>query len=140
MAENATIPTLETLLENSSATPEFKAAVSGMKNSGQADGKLISLIGHPPAVKVLRTIQQLLDQFSDWQVSSIRLAGQSGCSNFNGELLVTFENGETKRVDFIWDCAWKAQEVGYKNFWGDPDQQKAAQEFGYQCFQKFDVK
>jgi hypothetical protein len=28
--------------------------------------------------------------------------------------------------------------AGYTTFWGDPDQQRAAREFGWQCFERFD--
>jgi hypothetical protein len=40
-------------------------------------------------------------------------------------------------VRFYWDCKWKAQEQGWTDYFGFPDQMRAAREFGYDCFRSW---
>jgi hypothetical protein len=35
---------------------------------------------------------------------------------------------------FVWDCAWRAAQEGWVDKRGNPDQVRAAREFGWQCF------
>ncbi|HEX8695519.1 MAG TPA: hypothetical protein VF746_24110, partial [Longimicrobium sp.] len=37
-------------------------------------------------------------------------------------------------VRFVWDCKWKAEQHGWHDYFGFPDQGRAAREFGYDCF------
>ena len=37
--------------------------------------------------------------------------------------------------DFVWDCRWRAEREGYVDYFGFPDQARAAREFDWQCFQ-----
>lgn len=132
-------PALEDLLNGSSATEDFKAAVKDFEKSPKPIEDKIESNASAPGVKVLRTIMKLIETHNDWQIQSVHVEGRSGCSDFRGELTATLDDGSKKHIDFIWDCAWRAQQEGFKTFWGDPDQQKAAQMFGYQCFEKFEV-
>ncbi|MCB2155226.1 hypothetical protein KQI84_10085 [bacterium] len=131
------VPTIESLLERSAATPEFAEAVRALA-AGDTKTELIQANAGAPPVKVLRVISQLLDQHPDLPIESIQLEGQSGCADFIGQLTAN-ANGSSLRIRFNWNCAWKAAEEGMKTFWGDPDQQEAAREFGYQCFKEFET-
>ena len=128
------VPTIETLLERSAATPEFAEAVRAFAGNSRKSDRIQANPGSPP-VKVLRVISQLLDQHPDLAVESVQINGASGCGDFTGTL--TVEANSTHRFRFAWDCQWKASQAGYSTFWGDPDQQRAAREFGYQCFKEF---
>lgn len=130
-------PTIETLLRHSAATPEFAGAVRAYVNGQQQTDRIQANPGAPP-VKVLRVLSQLLAEHPDLPIESVQIEGQSGCADFVGQLAVR-ANGSSRRIQFAWDCQWKAAQEGLKTFWGDPDQQRAAREFGYQCFKEFRI-
>lgn len=125
---------LKTLLENSEASGAFKSAVRDF-----ADGKESQLIKYSlgsPKVKVQRVLMKLLEAFRDEQITEVDIQGSSSCSGYVGT--VTFAPNQTK-IFFNWDCEWKAKQEGFKTWYGAPDQIKAASQFGYQCFEKFEV-
>ena len=128
----AAIQDFETLVTQSAATAEFKQAVRDLK-----DNKRQSLIvyntGAPP-VKVLRAVSKLLEEFPTEVIETVKLEGSSGCSDFQGAISV---NGGQWNVSFVWDCKWRAQQEGWTDAFGYPDQIRAAREFGYQCFETF---
>jgi hypothetical protein len=128
------VPTLAQLAAASSATAEFKAALDDLA-AGRHNPRIQFNAGSPP-VKVQRLLCKLLETHPGEAIESVEVEGRSGCSDYRGTLHVRGARRFT--VEFVWDCAWKASQVGYKTFWGDPDQQKAAREFGYQCFERFD--
>lgn len=136
MSEIQTIPTLEELAERSGATAEFRTALGEFLRTRRANDR-VRYNGGAPAVKVQRAIMQLLAARPELPVESVEVDGASGCSDFRGHL-VAHAAGNEHRFRFVWDCAWKARQMGWKTFWGDPDQQRAAQEFGYQCFEVFE--
>ena len=39
-----------------------------------------------------------------------------------------------RRVSFHWDCKWKAMELEWHDYFGFPDQARAAREHPYACF------
>lgn len=122
---------LDELLASSSATEEFKLAVREFHA-----GKATALISHSPggpAVKVMRVIMKLLETEPSMEIEKVHVDGRSGCSDFRGDLLV---NGDVC-FRFVWDCRWRAEQKGMKDAFGLPDQIRAAQQFGYQCFQEF---
>lgn len=125
--------TLESLLQASQAEPEFKRAVLDFADS--RDSHLIKYT-HAPRIKVLRVVMKLLDAFPEAQIARVELDGLSSCSSYTGQIQVDPGNVV---IRFRWDCYWKAQEEGFKTWYDQPDQTKAAQVFGYQCFQYFDV-
>jgi hypothetical protein len=133
-----TVPTLDDLLERSSATDTFKSSVRDFAADRKFSEAISASPGSPP-VKVLRAIQQLLDEHATLEVASVFVDGRSGCSDFRGHLDAHLADGTRIRFRFVWDCAWRARQEGWKTFWGDPDQQKAAQVFGYRCFESFEL-
>lgn len=123
---------LEELLRNSKAKDSFKKAIQMFVMGERTD--LIRYAPGLPRIKIMRVIMKLLEQFGEEEISNISIEGHSTCSGFSGTL--TF-GPKAKRVQFNWDCGWKAQQEGLKTWYGAPDQSKAAQIFGYQCFETF---
>ena len=123
---------LESILSQSAASDAFKSAVVDLKN-GKRPSAITFNSGSPP-VKVLRVITKLLEEFPAEQIESVELSGQSGCSDFQGTLSV---NNGSWSVKFEWDCKWRAEQEGWTDHFGYPDQMRAAREFGYQCFSRF---
>lgn len=134
MDQPINVKTMQELLEASDATPEFKLAVEALE-AGRAQDRIAYTRGTPP-VKVLRVLSKVLEQLPDEPIQRVEVQGHSGCSNFTGSLRI--EPGNIT-VDFDWDCLWRAQERGWKDYFGDPDQIRAAKTFGYQCFADFRV-
>lgn len=129
------IPALDELVESSSISTVFAEALKEYERTGKPNHAIRHNGGCPP-VKVIRTICQLLETYPEDAIESVEIEGSSGCSDFRGVLRV--EGSTSRIIDFAWDCAWRAREAGYKTFWGDPDQQRAAQDFGYRCFEVFE--
>lgn len=124
---------LETLLANSSATPEFLDAVRAL-GAGNPH-PLIQFAPGLPKVKVLRAVMKLLEEAPSLRIRNVLVQGFSGCSDFVGSL--TVNDGEAE-FEFHWDCRWRAEQEQMLDWWGNPDQARAAREFGYQCFRKFE--
>jgi len=125
---------LKTLLENSEASDAFKNAVQDF-----ADGKESQLIKYSlgsPKVKVQRVLMKLLEVYPDEKITEVNIQGSSSCSEYVGTL--NFGPNKTK-ISFNWDCEWRAKQEGFITWYGAPDQIKAASQFGYQCFEKFEV-
>jgi hypothetical protein len=123
---------LNELLKQSHANDSFKKAVLGF-----AEGHETSLIEYPsgtPRIKVIRVLMKLLEAFPQEPISHVSIEGCSSCSGYYGSL--TFGPSNVK-VKFDWDCRWKAEQEGLKTWYGEPNQTKAAQLFGYQCFKQF---
>ena len=129
------VQSLETLLENSSATPEFKSAVNRLA-SGE-DQTAIRYTPGNPTVKVLRLVMKLLENNPELPFASLRVDAHAGCSDFVGR--ATAQPGDIV-FDFEWDCLWKAEQMGWTDAFGDPDQIRAARTLGYQCFRSLSRK
>lgn len=123
---------LKTLLDESAATPEFKAAVRAVE--GGQRSPLVEISFGAPRVKVLRVISKLLEVEPGLRIEKVHVDGYSGCSDFRGRIRVN----DAIDFDFVWDCRWRAKQEGWNDVWGYPDQGRAAQAFGYQCFQRFE--
>lgn len=128
-----TVKTLDELLDASRTTDGFKAAVRSLADKSDGAG-VIRFAPNVPPVKALRVIMKLLEEQPDLQIESVEVDGASGCSDFSGDIVV--EPGAVA-FDFVWDCKWRAEQMGWKDFLGLPDQVRAAREFGYQCFESF---
>jgi len=126
----------EPLLAASRATTAFRTDLTSYESRQAADR--ISTIGAAPRVKVLRAIAQLLHAESTIEIDRVSVRGVSGCADFVGELVATDAAGETHRFQFEWNCEWKARQLGYTDFFGFPDQIRAANEFGWQCFARWE--
>lgn len=129
----ATVQPLDVLLDNSSATEEFKSAVHEVASSGRPVSALQFSRAVPP-VKAIRAISKLLEEEPGLAIENATVEGSSGCSDFEGVIKV---NGGQATFEFRWDCAWRAQQEGWFDHWGGPDQIRAAREYGYQCFERW---
>ena len=127
--------TLLPYLEAAAAHPELKADVLAYVQ-GAAAARVV-LEGAAPRVKVERVLTQLFHAHPDLAVERVVLRGRSGCSDFSGT--VTAVAGEAQhRFEFTWCCAWRAEQEGWKDCFGFWDQARAAREFGFRCFQRWD--
>ena len=124
---------LEGLLDESAATPEFRSAFEAWRRGRDQDRIVVR--GYSPDIKVERFLTKLFEALPDEPIESVEIDGRSGCSNFTGHAVL--QPGGV-RVEFDWNCAWKAKDAGLTAY-GFPDQQRAAQEFGYDCFRVFEV-
>jgi hypothetical protein len=123
---------IENLLRASAASAPFREAVQSLERG--APQSLIRFTAGVPPIKVLRVLAKLLEIEPDLEVRNAEVVGVSGCSDFAGTLAV---NDGERLYDFCWDCRWRAEQEGYITWYGQPDQARAAREFGYQCFQRF---
>jgi hypothetical protein len=138
MGGSTTVQSTESILQTSRASGPFKQAVrSHASGDSASSGEHIRFNPGAPPVKVLRVILKLLESIPDTAIEQVTVNAMSGCSNFSGEAVV--EPGDL-RVKFNWDCAWRAREEGMMDHWNEPDQMKAAREFGYQCFESFEIQ
>ena len=124
------------LLDRSAVTDQLKLALRTLVaqpwGNAQSCDALVCRRGMP-AVKVERVLTQLLTELPDARIERIEIDARSGCSDFSGHVAVHV--AETVRVfDFVWDCRWRAAEEGWTDHWGEPDQIRAAREFGWRCF------
>jgi hypothetical protein len=123
---------MELILGKSQATDSFKLDVSAFWAGRPAPR--VHVEGFAPRVKVQRVLMQLLSNEAELPITRVVVRGRSGCSDFTGEVHVETVS-ETHVFDFVWDCRWRAEQEGWVDCFGLPDQMRAAQEFGWQCFQ-----
>jgi hypothetical protein len=90
-----------------------------------------------PRVKVRRVLTQLLATEPALDIEEVVIRGRSGCSDFVGTMDVRTTTG-VHVFDFVWDCRWRAEHEGYVDYFGFPDQARAAREFDWQCFQRWE--
>lgn len=126
---------LTEFLTKSSSVEAFRDAVAEFTLTGRPNDR-ISFDGRTPPVKIERALTKLLELNSDLEIESVEFDGASGCSNFHGQLQVRASR-EERIVQFDWDCKWKAEQEGWQDYFGFPDQIRAAQEFGYDCFRSW---
>lgn len=120
------------LLDRSAATASFREALTQFLRDGRASGRIAFGHGAPP-VKVERTLAKMLVEYPHLAIESIEVRGVSGCEYFRGKLFVRTAL-EERRVGFHWDCKWRAEQEGWQDWFGFPDQGRAAREFGWDCF------
>ena len=123
---------MQVILGRSQATDSFKLDVAAFC-AGQAASR-VTVEGFVPRIKVQRLLMQLLSSESDLPITRVVVRGRSGCSDFVGAVTVETVS-ETHVFDFVWDCRWRAEQEGWTDCFGLPDQMRAAQEFGWRCFQ-----
>ena len=135
MAATITTRTLDELLASSAAGEAFKRAVQALAAGGKQDR--IAYNSASPPVKVLRFVMKLLETRPDLALERVEIQGQAGCSDYVGT--ATAQPGPLQ-IEFEWDCRWRAEGLGWRDPFGDPDQLRAARELGYQCFRKFELR
>jgi len=125
---------MESILLHSSATETFKRDVLRFASGG--DVASVEIVGYAPRVKVERVLIQLLNAEPALQIQRVRVRGVSGCSDFTGEIVVETPQGE-QAFAFTWCCRWRAEQEGWRDYFGFPDQIRAAREFGWDCFEQW---
>src|SRR3954468_20603127 len=136
LAPRQPMPDLLPYLDAAAAHPDFKLDVMAFVG-GRSDAPRIQLDGHAPRVKVERLLTQLLHARPDLPVERVRVRGRSGCSDFSGEVTVFAADAE-HRFAFTWCCAWRAEQEGWRDCFGFWDQARAAREFGFRCFSRWE--
>ena len=129
------ISDFDSLLAVSQATDGFRTDLAAF--IARQPAERITASTGSPRIKVLRAIAQLLHAEPSLVVDRVTVRGASGCADFTGAMTVVDPTGESTGFDFVWDCEWKANQLGYVDGFGYPDQIRAAQEFGWQCFQRW---
>jgi len=128
------VPIDAQILARSCATDQFKADVLAF--ASRASAPSITLARHAPRIKVIRLINHLLHAHREFMVERLRIDARSGCSDFVGTVVV--EGGGGSRVfEFAWCCRWRAEQQGWVDAYGFPDQIRAADEFGWNCFERW---
>src|SRR3954467_5781000 len=124
-------PELSDLLAESNACEPFKTDVRRFLETGSADR--LAIKGYAPRVKVTRLLKHVLATHPDLDIEGLHIEGQAGCSDFSGTVRVA-TTSETKVFEFHWCCRWRAEEEGWTDYFGFPDQIRAAREFDWRCF------
>ena len=124
-------PDLAELLTESKATESFKSDVIRYLETG--DAVRVSVNGYSPRVKVTRLLKHVLAMHPELDIDQVHVSAQSGCSDYVGTVEVTTPN-ERRTFEFVWCCRWRAEEEGWLDFFGFPDQMRAAREFDWRCF------
>ena len=126
---------LELLLASSRAAETFKNAVRSYCATGGADP--IRVEGFAPSIKVKRLLTHVLSAEPHLPIERISLRGRSGCSDFVGTVQLHTET-ETRVYEFVWDCRRRAEEEGWTDCFGYPDQIRAAREYDWRCFVRWE--
>ena len=126
---------IEQILALSRAAEPFKTAVRSY-HSG-CGGEHIRVDGYAPSVKVKRLLTHILAAEPHLAIERITLRGRSGCSDFVGTVKVHTAT-ETRTFEFVWDCRWRAEQLGWTDCFGFPDQIRAAREYDWQCFERWE--
>jgi hypothetical protein len=122
---------LETLLAMSRAHETFKSDVRAFCVSGHAPR--IRVDSYVPQVKVQRLLKHMLATEPDLPIQGVTVSGEAGCSDFVGTVEAQ-THAATRVFEFAWCCRWRAEQEGWTDFFGFPDQMRAAQEFDWRCF------
>ena len=126
---------MDSLLQTSSATADFKGALAAFLAGEDSDR--VKVETRVPHVKVRRLLTWLIASEPELEIEEVIIRGTSGCSDFVGTVDVRTSSGPAV-FDFAWDCRWRAQSEGFVDYFGFPDQARAAQEFDWQCFRHWE--
>jgi len=126
---------LDDILARSRAADAFKAAIKSFCETGGAPDH-IRVDGFAPPVKVRRVLAHVLESEPELPIERVAVRGRSGCSDFAGTVHVHTTAG-TRAFEFVWDCCWRAEQEGWVDYFGFPDQARAAREFDWRCFQRW---
>ena len=129
-----TVTELERMLTLSRAAEGFKSAVRNFCLGARAEH--IRVEGSAPPIKVRRVLAHILATEPHLEIEGIALRARSGCSDFVGTVHVHTAS-ETRAFEFVWDCRWRAEQEGWTDCFGFPDQARAAREYDWRCFQRW---
>lgn len=124
-------------LGRSSALPAFRQAVEIFLATGRPGPRLRFNADAPP-IKVTRVLTRLLEAHPELEIEEVEIRGRSACELFAGQLRARTVEGE-RLVEFEWNCRWKAEELGWVDYFGLPDQTRAAREFDHDCFRLWEI-
>lgn len=127
---------LAVILDESAATPAFKAAVLSVR--ARTRTPLVVAERPIPHVKIVRLLTHLLEVERDLEITAVRIIANSGCSDLTGMIDVECIDG-ARRFSFAWDCAWRAEAMGWTDCFGFPDQMRAAREYDWRCFKSWEA-
>ena len=127
---------LEQILAGSMAAEPFKVAVRGYGMASPVDR--IRIDGYAPAVKVRRLLTHILATESHLPIEQVTVRARSGCSDFTGTVKLQTASG-THVYKFVWDCRWRAEQEGWTDYFGFPDQIRAAREYDWRCFERWEA-
>lgn len=127
---------LQTFLQRSRVTEAFRDAVVHFLSGGHPNERVV-FQHHSPPVKVERTLTKILEAYPGLAIERVEIEAASGCEFFRGTATIHTE-GEVLRVRFHWDCKWRAEQEGWRDYFGFADQVRAAREFGYDCFRSWE--
>lgn len=127
---------IEQILAKSRAAEPFKTAVRSYYTGAGAEH--IRVDGYAPSIKVKRLLTHMLAAEPHLVIERITLRGRSGCSDFVGTVKVHTAT-ETRTYEFVWDCRWRAEQLGWTDCFGFPDQIRAAREYDWQCFERWEA-
>ncbi|HET7321212.1 MAG TPA: hypothetical protein VFI96_01875 [Longimicrobiaceae bacterium] len=130
---------LAALLERSRATAAFGEALRRFLQSGRPEERLRFDPHRSPPIKVARTLTMLLSAHPELEIDRVELDADSGCELYRGVLTAHTPDG-ARRIDFEWNCRWRALEQGWTDYFGFPDQSRAAREFGHDCFRVWEIR
>jgi len=122
-------------LARARATEPFRDALLTFLKEGRPNDRIRFNRGSPP-VKVERVLTQALAAHPELEIDAVEIEGRSGCEYFRGSLDIEAV-GETVCIEFHWNCKWKAEQEGWTDAFGMPDQIRAARTFGYECFSEW---
>lgn len=128
---------LHSLLATSRASEAFKNDVLAFAAGAAAER--VQLRRYNPPIKVIRLLAQLLHAEPSLAVERVTVDAWSGCSDFTGMLVVESAEG-SHHYEFSWDCRWRAEQEGWTDCFGFPDQIRAAREFDWRCFGRWSVR
>jgi hypothetical protein len=117
--------------------PAFRDGLGRFLADHRPNGAVSFGAGSPP-LKVQRALTRLLEAHPDWEIERVEITARSGCEYYRGQLLVETPAGE-RTIRFDWDCRWKAEQLGWRDAFGFPDQIRAAREFDHDCFRGWEV-
>jgi hypothetical protein len=126
---------MQIMISSSQATVEFKSDVEAFLSGTVC--QRVKVESRVPRVKVRRVLTQLLAAEPALEIDRVVIRGASGCSDFVGSVDVETSTG-LHVFDFVWCCRWKAETEGYIDYFGFPDQLRAALEFDWRCFQRWE--
>lgn len=119
-------------LARSAASTTFRTAVEHFVRTEQPNAH-VAFEPHCPPVKVGRTLIRVLEAYPELEIERVAIDAESGCEFFTGRAVIRAA-ASSRVVSFEWNCRWKAEQMGWVDWFGLPDQGRAAREFGHDCF------
>ena len=123
---------IEALLHASRAGEAFKRDLLAFAVGRPAER--VVLLRPAPRLKVLRLLTQLLDAEPALCVDRVADRGIQRLQRLPRAPSPCHCADAARVWRFRWDCRWRAEQEGWHDAWGLPDQSRAAREFGWRCF------